>query len=458
MTATLKDAYKLLHDGTLALANVEHNGMRIDTKKLDKTIDNVNKEIEKRETKLKDTKVWKKWKDRYKDKANIDSRFQLGIVFFQDMGFETDARTETGRPKTDEETLSKVNHPFAKTYLGLQKLKKLASTYLKGIRKEVCNGFLHPAFNLNLVKTFRGSSSGPNFQNIPIRDKSIGRLIRSCFIPREDHILVELDYGQLEVRIAACYNKDPVLIEYINDPTKDMHRDMAAECYMLTQEQVSKTARFCAKNQFVFPQFYGSYYIDCSRNLWNAIDTDNLETADGVSLKEHLRSKGIKKLGNCNPSISPADGTFERHIMEVEQDFWGLRFQVYDEWKKEWWAKYQETGTFKMLTGFEVKGVYRRNEVINSPVQGTAFHILLWSLIQLNNWLVNHNKKTKLIGQIHDSILADVHKSELKGFLKLAKRIMTVEVRKHWDWIIVPLEVEAEASNVNWFEKQEIEI
>src|SRR5690606_20675796 len=101
------------------------------------------------------------------------------------------------------------------------------------------------------------SSDSPNFQNLPIRNPKMAKIIRSAFIPRSDrHVLVEIDYSGIEVRVAACYHKDPVMIEYINDPTKDMHRDMAAQCYLAPPEQVSKQMRYCGKNMYVFPQFY----------------------------------------------------------------------------------------------------------------------------------------------------------------------------------------------------------
>ena len=66
--------------------------------------------------------------------------------------------------------------------------------------------------------------------------------------------------------------------------------------------------------------------------------------------------------------------------------------------------------------------------------------------------------KTKIVGQIHDSIVADVHKSELKDFLHLCRRIMIDDLRKEWKWIIVPLEIEAEVGETNWFDKKEVDI
>jgi hypothetical protein len=299
------------------------------------------------------------------------------------------------------------------------------------------------------------SSNDPNFQNIPIRDPKIGKLIRRCFIPRsKDHVLAEIDFKSIEVKISSAYNQDPVLIAYINDPTKDMHRDMAAQCYMLDPEEIDKQTRYCAKNMFVFPEFYGSVYFQCAPILWEALTKHRLCIAGTeIKIKDHLVGKGITHLGDCSPNVHTEPNSFVHHIRTVEHDFWNRRFKVYKSWKENWWKRYLESCEFQMLTGFVERGVYSRNDVINHPVQGAAFHCLLWSLIGLQNWLNDNKMKSVIIGQIHDSIIADVLKSELQDYLNVAKKIMTEDIRKHWNWLIVPLDIEAEIAETNWYEK-----
>jgi DNA polymerase-1 len=341
------------------------------------------------------------------------------------------------------------------------KLEKALATSLKGIKREVDpNGRLHPAFNLHLVTTYRSSSDSPNFQNIPIRDPELGKLVRRCFIPSRGNRLVEIDYGGIEVKVAACYHKDPMMIRYLNNPEMDMHRDMAAQCYKLPKEEVDKLVRYCGKNMFVFPEFYGSYYVDCARHLWQAIQQMSLKTVSGVPLDKWLRRKGIDRLGHCNPELEPEHGTFELHIKEVEKNFWNNRFPVYRDWKKKWWGSYCDKGYYKTLTGFICSGVMNRKEVINYPVQGSAFHCLLWSLIRLQEFIEREGLETMLVGQIHDSIIADVPPSEFDYFIENAKRIMTKKITKHWKWINVPLEVEADACEVGetWFDKKPVKI
>jgi len=455
-------AYDLLHRGTLALANVERNGIRIDVEYLDKTIAKVGRQIQKMEMKLQADKVWRLWTRRFGRNAGFAKQQQLATIVFEELGHEVLHRTDKGQPSTDEAAFEHINEPFVRRYFKWKKLQKIQGTYLSGIRREVCNGFLYNFFHLHLVKTFRSSSSLINFQNIPIRDPKAGKLIRRCFIPRSpDRVLVEIDFSGIEVRIAACYNRDPVLISYIQDKTKDMHRDMAAQCYKMKPEQVDKMSRYCAKNMFVFPEFYGSIAQQCAPNLWAACTKHKL-TVGETPMLEWLKQHGIKSLGNTDfKSKTPLrPGTFVKHIKDVEEDFWNNRFQVYSKWKRSWYDRYLRNGGFHTLTGFTEDSYLKRNDVINHPVQGSAFHCLLWSLTEINDYLVKSRKRSKLVGQIHDSILADVHLDELDDYLKMAHWVMTEALLKHWKWIIVPVEVEMEVTppGGSWYEKKAVEL
>jgi len=459
MKPATPDAYRLLHHGCIALSNVEANGMRIDVGYLERTFKDLDFKIKDLEQEIKSDKIFKLWKRQYGERTNLGSREQLGKILFDVLGHKCDNRTPTGKPKMDAATIASIEEPFAKLFVEIEQLKKIKNTFLSGIRKQVQDGFIHPVFNLHTVQTYRSSSDSPNFQNFPIRDPKAGELIRRCFIPREGHRIVEIDYTGLEVRIAACYHKDPTMLQYIKDESKDMHRDMAAECFKCKPDQVSKELRYCGKNMFVFPQFYGDFYINNAKSLWESIDAMGHEV-DGVPMKEHLQQNGIRELGLCEPQEKPRTGTFEKHLQQVEKRFWNERFPVYGKWKKDWHQKYIRQGGFNTLTGFKIEGLLGKNDAINYPVQGSAFHCLLWSLIQLNNWLNKNNKRSKLVGQIHDSIVADVHDDELDEFLQIAKTIMTKKIRQKFEWINVPLDVEAEITPVNgsWFEKKEVEI
>jgi len=466
------ESYQLMHDGAITLARVESNGIRIDTEYLRKTARRLTRRIDHLSQKIQESEVVQTWKTKFKGRFNLNSLDQLGAVLFEEMGFESDQRTATGKHKTDEDSLSRINHPFIQDYLKIKTLNKTLNTYVLGIRREVVNGLIHPFFNLHLVTTFRSSSDSPNFQNIPVRDPIIGKLIRQAFIPRSGHRLVEADFSGIEVSVAACYHKDPRMMEYLEDKTKDMHRDMAMQCYMLPLEELTptkgdkedtkrcKNIRYCGKNAFVFPEFYGSYYPDRARELWNYISSMDLKKRDGTSLLVHLREQGIRELGDLDPTQKPRRGTMELHIQQVEKDFWEKRFPIYDAWKKKWVKAYIQDGFMRMLTGFICQGYLKRNEIINYAVQGSAFHCLLWSLIRLQRKLDKHRMKALIIGQIHDSIVSDVPDEELNDFLELSREVMVDDLKDAWDWIITPINIEAEVTPVdgNWFQKAEMTI
>lgn len=447
-----------MHDGAVTFGQMEANGIRVDVPYLRQTMEDQANRITHLTNRLKETEIWDKWVVRYgAEKANITSGDQLGDVLFNVVGYPHCGHTSTGQLRTDADTLATVDHPFVKNYLKLKKLHKLDGTYLRGIYHEVdlATGLLHPFFNLHTVVTYRSSSDNPNFQNIPIRDPDIGRLIRQAFIARLGCRLVESDISGAEVRVATCYHRDPTMLKYLIEG-HDMHRDMAAQLFFLPLDKVPKMCRQAAKGIFVFAAFYGDYYVAIAAGLWE--EALKLVTADGIPMREHLAKNGITELGDQKRNGKPNElraGTYEKHVQQVEDDFWGVRFPVYDRWRNDWYAAYKKTGSFDTLTGFHVEGIYKRNEVINNPVQGSAFHCLLWATIEIQRELRSRKMGALLVGQIHDSLLADVPDEEMGEYAGLVQDVMTNRLPKAWKWIITPMEIEIDASpvNGNWYEK-----
>lgn len=457
MTA-LAGAYDLFHEGMIALSNVESNGIRIDTKYLDGAIAKTEKKITRLQGSLRKDKVFSTWRKEFGPKTKLGSGDQLAHVLFNVMKYPCKKYTASGTPSSDEENLQDIDLDFVRNWRSVERLKKTKSTFLEGIRKEVeADGLLHPVFNLHIPISYRGSCDSPNFQNFPKRNEEIAKIVRRAFIPRKNHVLLEMDFSGIEVAIAACYNRDPVLIDYVKDTSKDMHRDMASELYFLPLNEINKPIRNTAKNGYVFPQFYGSWWRECGVQLWDDIARYNLTTNSGVPLLDHLRKKGITELGDPTKD-RPRAGTFLSHVRSVDNSFWGDRFKVYAEWKDQVWREYQVKGHFDFLTGFRCAGYFDRKQVINYRIQGSAFHCLLFVLIKLNKWLVDNRMQSMIVGQIHDSIVADVHEDELDDYIIKAKRLMTFVLPRVWPWIIVPLRVEAEVSENNWYEKTVLEI
>jgi hypothetical protein len=229
---------------------------------------------------------------------------------------------------------------------------------------------------------------------------------------------------------------------------------MAMRCYLLKEDEWNKNSRFFAKNQFTFPKLYGSFCAKMARNLWNAIDEGKLIVGtDGASLFDHLKEKGIHGLGRCDPKQGPQTGCYDAHIKKVE-DWFESYFSEWFESKEEWIAEYRKRGWFDMPTGFRCHGLYTNNQLLNFPIQGSCFHILLLSLIILQKELRRRKMRSLVVGTIHDCILADVPEDELQDYLNLITEIMTKEIRRRWDWIICPLKVEIDVADDNWHGKK----
>ena len=451
------EAYQLLHKGMLALARAERQGIRIDMDYVNRKKQQMTNKIEHLEEDFRDTKFFKDWQKRSKAKININSGQQLGDYLYKVLKIKVGKETKSGMGSTDEEALKQLNIPELDYLVKISKLKKIRDTYLDGYTREQVEGYIHPFFNLNTVVTYRSSSNSPNFQNVPKRDEFAMQTVRSAMFPRPGHLLLEVDYSGVEVRINACINKDKNLIKYIKDPTTDMHRDIAIQIFKLDEydEKIEghKTLRQAAKNGFVFPQFYGDWYKSCAENVacnWGELPKTKWKAGMGIAisdahLSDHLISKGILSYDK-----------FTEHLKEMEADLWKNRFPEYAKWKDVWFAKYQKKGYIDLPTGFRCQGVMNKKQVCNYPGQNGGFACLLWSFIEADRIMQEENWDTRLIGQIHDSILLDVLPSELDHVVEVLYRITCTDLPKAWKWINVPLDVDMEICKVDepWSKKK----
>ena len=357
---------------------------------------------------------------------NPGSNPQLTTLLYDKLGYAP--HPELGRA-VDEEALEAIGTPFVSKLLEIRQLKKLRDTYIEGFLRESVNGVLHTFFHLNKVDTFRGSSSDPNFQNIPKRNKAAQKATRSCFRPSPGNRLVEYDYKAVEVGIGCCYHFDPVMIKYIEDPTKDMHRDTTFGLFFRTHEDFTKDERHLSKNGFVFPSFYGSVGQNMAHGLW-------AEMPDYTKI--HLMSNGVMNFAD-----------FQEHVLAYEKEFWEVRFQAYGEWRNKIWREYQKTGYIELLTGFRMYGPLKRTQATNGQIQGTAFHCLLRTMGKTGPKIEALSGRSRIVGQIHDAIVADIHPEDEPEVDKLVKYYGTQEIREAWSWINVPLTIEKDRSEID---------
>lgn len=448
----LRNAFELFNEGSIVLAEVQDNGIHVNEEYCHRERKRYRKRISVIERRLLESKQAEKFKEvtgrelKIKDKDFSDH--DLRILFYDVLGYKADKETEKSKLKSvDEDTLKNLGSPFADLVLKRRKLRKIEGTYFGQFIRETYYGVMHPFFDLIVPVSYRGSANNPNFQNIPKRDEQAKKATRRAIIPSPGNQLLESDFSGIEVAVNACYNHDPTLVAEVTDPDADMHRDTGADVWKIITKEVSKKIRFYSKNEIVFPEFYGSWYDQCARNLWRTAKAEKLKTNSGVYVIDHLRSKGIITLKQ-----------FIDHIKEVERIFWNDRFKVYAQWKKDIQKVYRQQGYIETFLGFRFQTYMTFNECTNYPAQGTAFHILLWTLIQVHKEIKKRKMQSKIIGQIHDSMVINAVPSEVKKLIQLINYWGTEMTRKTFEWISVPLKIDHELAPINatWYDKEEV--
>jgi DNA polymerase I-like protein with 3'-5' exonuclease and polymerase domains len=400
----------------------------------------------------------------------------LRIVLFKILGLPAVKKTATGLASVDKEVLSKADHPWVSALLEWRKVHKIVGTYIAQFVREINEGRMHPWYPLHTTQSTRGSSQGPNFQNVPKRDKEAKKITRRGITASTGHRLCAVDYGSQEVRTAAILSGDPVLMEYCHQPDSDMHTDVAHRIWAIDPDWISSGLRFHSKGGFVFAQFYGSYYVSCGVEMWEKciIDPMVLDEYKGqelapehhVLLKDHLVSTGVitndegkltkLKIRGQLETVTQQQADFVNHVKTVEAWFW-QRFAALRAWQERMTHEYQQTGYVSMPFGFRRGGLLNNNKIFNTAIQGTAFHFLLWSYIQLHRHSLTH-WRSRLMGQIHDEMLYDMAAGEEQEVLDTTVAVMEDRIRERFDWISVPLVAEPEWSPVdgNWTEMQDV--
>ena len=223
----------------------------------------------------------------------------------------------------------------------------------------------------------------------------------------------------------------------------------AADLFLLEEKQVTKQIRQAVKGGWVFPQFYGSWYKECGDNLWKEVVLGGFKLDDGTLIAEHLKKNKIKN-----------KDAFIKHCKKSENIFWNERFKVYAQWKKDINAEYRRKGFITNPFGFTFRGYMQEKDVTNYPIQSSAFHCLLWSLIRINKYLKKNDFKSKVLGQIHDSIILSVAPEEQDKVITVVNYIGTTMLQDAYPFIIVPMKIDFEITDVDkpWSTKKDIEL
>ena len=406
--------YHLFYDMEMPLVQVlkdlEQEGIAIDTAALDQ----FSKELDSRITEL-DQEIL----DAAGENFNIDSPKQLGEILFEKLKISSKAKkTKTGQYATSEDILQKHehDHPIIPMILEYRQLRKLKSTYVDPL-PTLCDridGRIHSNFMQTVTATGRLSSNNPNLQNIPVRTAK-GREIRRAFVARSAEFqLMAVDYSQIELRIIAALAEDQNMIEAFKQG-HDIHAATAAKVFHVSIADVTREQRSAAK-AVNFGIIYGQSAFGLAQNL-QISRTEAKQIIDAyfeqypsiksymdkviAQAREHGYVETIMKRRRYLPDIHSANAV--------------------------------------------VRGYAERN-AINAPIQGSAADIIKMAMVAVHEAMSKAKLQSRMILQVHDELVFDVHQTEAAQMQKLVKEAMENAVQ-----LTVPMEVEMKLA-ANWLE------
>ena len=388
------------------LSRVERNGVKIDPAVLHAHSQEIAKRLVELEQKAYEIAG---------EEFNLSSPKQLQTILFEKQGIKPLKKTPGGAPSTSEEVLEELalDYPLPKVILQYRGLAKLKSTYTDKLPLMINpkTGRVHTSYHQAVTATGRLSSTDPNLQNIPVRNDE-GRRIRQAFIAPEDYVIVSADYSQIELRIMAHLSRDEGLLKAFAEG-KDIHRATAAEVFGLPLESVTGEQRRSAK-AINFGLIYGM-------------------SAFGLARQLNIPRKEAQKY---------MDLYFERYpgVLDYMER---TRAQAKEQ-------GYVETldGRRLYLPDIKASNAARRagaeRAAINAPMQGTAADIIKRAMIAVDGWLETEKPRVRMIMQVHDELVFEVHKDDVDAVAKKVHELM-----ENSTTLDVPLLVEV-GSGENW--------
>ncbi|MEI8389661.1 MAG: DNA polymerase I [bacterium] len=385
------------------LAEIERNGVSIDTKYLKSLSNELQTKIYNLEEKIYEFAG---------EKFNVNSPKQVGEILFEKLKLPIKgvAKTQTGYSTNAKilESLAHV-HPIVDLLLEQRHYAKLKSTYVDALPLLINTktGRIHTSFNQTITTTGRLSSSNPNLQNIPIRSE-IGNRIRAAFVPqdKENYVIFAADYSQIELRLLAHATEDKILVEAFKN-NEDIHAETASKVFGVALEDVTKEMRRRAK-----AVNFGIIYGQTSYGLSESLGITPGEAKDIIT-----------KYFETYPKIKQyMDDTIHKaHSLGYVETLYGRKRYLRDDLHSR----------IKTIREFAERAA------INAPLQGTAADLIKIAMIKLYEKLKNSNYKSKIILQVHDELVLEVHKDEINEITALVKECMELDQP-----LIVPLVID----------------
>lgn len=383
------------------LFDMENCGFKVDTDILEVLKQKYNLELQELENQIYNLAG---------EKFNINSPKQLAHILYDNLGLAHNKKQSTSADKLEE---LKDDHEIIRYILRFRKVSKFLNTYVTGIYPHVDkNNLIHTYFKQTLTTTGRLSSVEPNLQNIPIRSEE-SKEIRSMFVARDkDHVLIDADYSQIELRLLAHMSGDPVFLDAFNNGL-DIHTKTAAEVFGVPESEVTKDMRRMAK-VVNFGIIYG---------------ISEYGLADDLKIKPIEARRFIESFYAAHPAV----GDFMKSAIEKARET-GVAETMFGRKRKMFDIK---------ASNFMVRSRAERASQ-NMPLQGTAADIIKIAMVNIYNALKDGGYKAKLIMQVHDELIIDAPIEEKDAVCKLLKEQMVSAAK-----LSVPLEVDV-ATSYRW--------
>lgn len=326
---------------------------------------------------------------------NINSTKQLQEVLFKKLGLQSGRKTKTGF-STDARSLENLRgeHEVIDLILDYRQVAKLKSTYTDSLPNliEPSTGRIHTDYNQTVTSTGRLSSINPNLQNIPIRTE-LGKEIRKAFIPaNKNHVILSADYSQIELRILASLSGDEGLIKAFKH-NEDIHSSTAAQVFMVPPKEVTADMRRKAK-EVNFGILYG-------------IGPFGLKIRLGIS-QSHAKE-----------IIDRYFATYKSVKNFIDKSIETAKEKGYAET-----ILHRRRYLRNINSKNRVVRQFEERVAVNMPIQGTAADMIKLAMIKIHHELKKKKYKTKMVLQVHDELVFDAHKDEIKEVTALVKKLM----------------------------------
>ena len=345
---------------------------------------------------------------------NLNSSQQLAEILFDQLNLPMIKKRSTA-----EAILTKLKeyHELPSLILGYRKLFKLKNTYLDPIPNNIneITNRVHSSFNQTMTATGRLSTSSPNFQNIPIRTEDGKEVRKAIKAQSDDYQILSADYSQIELRVMAHLSKDEALTKALNDG-EDIHTFTAKNVFNVKEDQdVLPEMRRIAKI-VNFGIMYGAGSFRLSQEL-------GIPFAESKKIIDVYfdKYKGIKQYMEDTKLLVKKDKSVQTLL--------GRKRAVWDSDSQN-----------------QVRRDAAERMAINMPIQGTAAEMIKLAMIRIDKDLKENNLKSKLILQIHDELLLEVHNNEIDYVTE-----MVVKHMKNAMDLDVPIEIDC-GVGPSWYE------